>query len=137
MGSAEIQGEIWGAGARDWADLQETYSNFEISLPELPKDELRRIGYPLRHRGVSFGERFRMIGFTATDFDDFRKSIGILMRAEDADKAWPLIVKMARVAKVPVEIELEYHEPSPHAGRVIKLWYDPVSDQQGRGWLDN
>jgi hypothetical protein len=35
---------------------------------------------------VTFEQRFRIIEFTAVDFVEFRKSAGILMRAEDADK---------------------------------------------------
>ncbi|MFL5812440.1 MAG: hypothetical protein ACJ763_02585 [Bdellovibrionia bacterium] len=75
------------SAVREWGELQEKYSGFEVDLPELSKEELRKIGYPLRHRGVNFEQRFRMIEFTAADLTEFRKNTGILMRTEDADKA--------------------------------------------------
>ena len=41
--------------------------------------------------------------------------------------AWWLMVRMARRARIPVEVEVEYHPPSEHAGRHARLSYDSVT----------
>lgn len=55
----------------------------------------------------------------------------------DPNEAWKETVRLARIAKVPVEIELEYTAESGQPGRKIKLWYDPGTDKTGWKYLDN
>src|SRR5690242_15113099 len=51
--------------------------------------------------------------------------------------AWALTVRMARMARIPVEIEIEYEPLSEHAGRRARLSYDPKIDQEKFEWLDS
>ena len=53
----------------------------------------------------------------------------------DPQAAWALLVRMARRARVPVEVEVEYHPPTEHAGRRARLSYDPVTDQESQEWV--
>jgi hypothetical protein len=45
------------------------------------------------------------------------------------------MMRMARRARNPVEVEVEYHPHSEHAGRRARLSYDPVTDQESQEWV--
>ena len=57
--------------------------------------------------------------------------------SRDPNKAWKLAVAMARHTKQSIEINVEFYSPSPHAGRLMRLWYDPVADKEGWKFIDN
>jgi hypothetical protein len=59
------------------------------------------------------------------------------MTEPDANHQWRTIIALARAARVPVEIEIEYEPPSVYAGRRARLFYDPLTDREGLQWLDH
>jgi hypothetical protein len=67
---------------------------------------------------------------------DFADDIHKLMEATDPNEAWKRIVQSARAAKKAVEVVVEFNPPSEHAGRRMRLFYDPTTDQEGHQWLD-
>jgi hypothetical protein len=72
------------ANLRKWSELQHVYRDFELSLPDASNEELRKVGFPLRHRGVSFEQKFRLIGLSARDLKEYRKEVGFLTSPQDA-----------------------------------------------------
>ena len=56
--------------------------------------------------------------------------------ADDPDLSWAISVACARLIRAPLEVIVQYAEPSPNAGRRTRLWYDPESDKTGSDWID-
>jgi hypothetical protein len=50
--------------------------------------------------------------------------------------AWDVICQSARLTKAAVEMIVQYEPPSEYAGRKLRLFYDPITDQRGHEWLD-
>lgn len=74
MGTADAQGQIWGARARDWAEVQEA-----VAVP-LYEVVLRRIG-------VSEGESIADIGCGSGIFCEMAASLGATVSGIDAAEA--------------------------------------------------
>ncbi|MGD0106333.1 MAG: hypothetical protein ABSC06_20170 [Rhodopila sp.] len=55
----------------------------------------------------------------------------------DPDVAWKNTVRLARAAKIPVELVVEFTAESHQPGRKLRLFYDPVTDREGWDHIDN
>lgn len=79
------------AALKSWEEMRDKYLGFEIRLPEVSPEKQVEIGFPLRHTGVSFDQKFRIVGFSSNDIEEYHKNLGFLMSPSDADRTTEIV----------------------------------------------